>query len=125
MNTMTRSTEVYARLVERGCLCGTERPQDCKVHGYGDNRGIAAFFKAGMPGGFPMVANCATCRSEGLMYPNVHLDNSKGSAEHRPTLVCPRCSTPTQERALRQEVEASGLHRLNERSVFATLEVAA
>jgi hypothetical protein len=117
------STLAFDRLVQRGCLCGSERPADCPLHGPGDNRGIAAFFKAGMPNAFPMVAHCALCGTEGLMYPDVELDdptiNAGAPPRHRPTLICPRCSTPAAERALRAEVERSGRDQLNDRQVFA------
>lgn len=120
----------YEQLVERGCLCGTDRAQDCELHGPGDNRGIAAFYRAGMPLAFPSYANCMLCGAAGLMYPDVELDDPNhepdGPTKHRPTLICPRCSTPRAEQALRSEVEVSGLHKLNGRSVFGGVaEVAA
>jgi hypothetical protein len=115
----------FAQLVERGCLCGSDRVADCPLHrGPGDLRGIAAYFKAGMPKGFPMVAHCAICKTEGLMYPNIELDDAKreaiGDAKrgYKPTLICPCCSTPAAERALRIEVEGVGYYDLNQRSVF-------
>jgi hypothetical protein len=108
----------YAELVERGCLCGSDRPADCTVHGPRDLRGIAAFFKAGMPGGFPMEANCAICGAPGLLYPNIELDDPKRSGENRRTLVCPECSGPAAETALRADAQQFG-YRLNERRVFA------
>lgn len=118
---MSKSS-TYEALVARGCLCGTERPQDCTLHGVGDNRGLAAYFKAGMPNAFPCVATCSLCRSDGLLYPNVGLDTGTGG--YKPTVVCPRCSAPVCERALVAEVEASGLHKLNTRRVFSAAEEA-
>jgi hypothetical protein len=51
----------YSELVERGCLCGTDRIAECPLHkGPGDLRGLAAYFKAGQPLGFPLSANCMT-----------------------------------------------------------------
>jgi hypothetical protein len=118
--------DAYLKLVERGCLCGTARIADCPVHTKpGDNRGIAAFFRAGMPGGFPMAATCAICGADGLMYPNVGIDDPNGDGQYKPTLVCPSCSQPAAERALVREVEASGRHQLNDARVFGTRAVAA
>ena len=111
------ATAAYERLVAKGCLCGSERPADCSLHGPSDNRGLAAFFKAGMPLAFPFSANCSLCGREGLMYPNVALDSGEDMT-FRPTLVCPACSTRRSESAIRAEVEASGLHRLNAQRVF-------
>jgi hypothetical protein len=106
----------YAQLVERGCLCGTERPQDCPVHKKpGDNRGLAAFFAAGMPFAFPSKATCGTCGAEGLMYPNV-----QHAEPGDPTLICPNCSTRSAESLLRFRLELEGLHKLNGKSVFGT-----
>lgn len=110
----------YEKLVEKGCLCGTDRPQDCPLHKSGDLRGLGAFFRAGMPLGFPMEATCAICKAPSLLYPDIEQDKptDDGPVKHRPTLVCPRCSTPAAERSLRAEVEGSGLHQLNSRTVF-------
>lgn len=119
------AVEKYASLVARGCLCGTDRVADCPIHKQGDLRGIGAYFKAGMPGGFPMEANCMTCGAAGLMYPNVEIDDPNGSGEYRPTLVCPRCSHPANEAALIREAEASGLYQLNGKRVFGAMAVAA
>lgn len=107
----------YAKLVERGCLCGTDRPADCSLHGPGDNRGIAAFYKAGMPNGFPMPANCALCGADGLMYPNIEIDDPEGSGRYKPTLVCPCCSQPISESRLVAEAQEFGF-ALNDRRVF-------
>jgi hypothetical protein len=87
---MTASA-AYEALVERGCVCGTDRSPECSLHGPGDNRGLTAFFRAGMPLGFPFSARCA---------------------------ICPRCSSAAAERALVREVVGSGLHQLNGRRVF-------
>jgi hypothetical protein len=121
--------DAYLKLVERGCLCGTDRIADCPVHAKpGDNRGLRAFFQAGMPGAFPSAATCSICGADGLMYPDVELDDPKGApgpAKHRPTLICPSCSSPAAERALVREVEASGRHQLNGARVFGARAVAA
>lgn len=110
----------YTDLVARGCLCGTDRTADCPLHGAGDNRGIAAFFRAGMPKAFPFDATCTVCGTPGLMYPDVVLDDpNSGFPQHRPTLVCPHCSQPAAEHALVSEVLTAGLHQLNDRRVFA------
>lgn len=115
----------YEKLVVRGCLCGTDRVRDCPLHLAGDNRGIAAWFKAGMPHGFPYAAHCVICGAEGLMYPNVELDDPNRSGEHRPTLACPGCSQPAAEAALVREALDFG-YLLNDRRVFAApLEEAA
>jgi hypothetical protein len=107
----------FATLVQRGCLCGSKRPADCPLHGPRDNRGLLAFFKAGQPGGFPMAARCALCGDDGLLYPNVEIDDPRRSGEFRPTLICPRCSRPSSEQALRTDAEAFG-YLLNDRCVF-------
>jgi hypothetical protein len=119
------SAATYAELVERGCLCGSDSPQDCSLHGPRDNRGLAAYFKAGMPRGFPLVATCTLCGDEGLLYPSVELDCGDVPAGEAPgpTLICPRCSRPTLERALRAGAESFG-YELNARTVFA-MEAAA
>jgi hypothetical protein len=114
----------YEALVEKGCLCGTDRSWECKVHSKPtDNRGLRAFFEAGMPLGFPMVATCAICGDEGLMYPDIEAEDVTkeiGPAESRPpTLVCPRCSQPVCERRLRTEAVDFG-YTLNSQVVFAT-----
>jgi hypothetical protein len=114
----------YPELVARGCLCGTEQSAECPIHGVGDNRGIAAWFKAGMPQGFPLAATCALCGASGLMYPNVELDDPARSGGYRPTLVCPRCSTPATERALVRDAESFG-YELNPARVFGAAAVAA
>ena len=119
----------YAQLVEQGCLCGGESPAQCPTHKAGDNRGLRAFFEAGMPEAFPTACRCALCGAEGLLYPNVGLDSPPREAigdaarlGHRPTVICPRCSSTGAERALVAEVEASGLHNLNDTRVFAGQE---
>lgn len=117
-----RTGRSYSRLLARGCLCGTDRPADCSLHPAGDNRGIAAWLKAGMPSGFPAAATCAICGASGLLYPNVRLDDPESGAdgfEHRPTLICPRCSSPAAERRLVDDAERFG-HSLNLRRVFPT-----
>jgi hypothetical protein len=109
----------YEALVERGCLCGTDLPQDCGLHGPSDNRGLRAFFEANMPMAFPCTAFCALCGAEGLMYPSVELDRGDVPAGEAPgpTLVCPSCSSPVCEMTLRAEAEEFG-YVLNGRSVF-------
>jgi hypothetical protein len=112
--------ESYASLVSRGCLCGTDRPAECPLHvGPSDLRGVAAYLKAGSPRGFPMTANCAVCGAASLMYPSVPLDRGEIPAGQAPppTLVCPRCSRPAGEQALRAEAENFG-YELNDRRVF-------
>lgn len=121
---MSTAVATYDRLVARGCLCGSEHPADCTIHGPGDNRGLAAFYRAGMSKAFPCAAACAICGHDGLMYPDVELDRVEIDREgdghrHRPTLICPSCSSATAERSLVAEVVGSGLHPLNERRVFA------
>lgn len=110
------AASTFEALVARGCLCGTDRVADCPLHTGGDNRGIGAFFKAGMPRAFPTAASCWICGAEGLLYPNVQIDD--GTDGFKPTLVCPQCSTASCERALVAEVEAAGRHRLNPCRVF-------
>lgn len=120
-STAAQRNQSHSRLQARGCLCGTERPADCRLHPAGDNRGIAAWFKAGMPSGFPTVAMCAICGAGGLLYPDVDLDDPRSEAdgiEHRPTLICPRCSSPAAERWLVNQAERFG-YVLNPRRVFA------
>lgn len=121
---MRFKTTQYDKLVEKGCLCGTEQVAKCPVHPEPtDNRGLRAFYQAGMPKGFPSAATCTICGSDGLMYPDIELDDPKrgddGPPKHRPTLVCPQCSGPGGERRLRSEAEDFG-YVLNERAVFAT-----
>lgn len=120
------NTTAFAQLVERGCLCGTDRIAECALHGPGDNRGIAAHFKAGMPNGFPLVATCTLCRAEGLLYPSVPLDKGEVPAGEAPspTLICPCCSCPALEDSLRREAEDFG-YQLNDRRVFPAPMVAA
>ena len=118
---MATTDQSYSRLLARGCLCGTDRPADCRLHPEGDNRGIAAWFKAGMPNGFPLAATCAVCDTGGLLYPNVALDDPDSGVdghEHRPTLICPKCSSPAAERRLVDDAEQFG-YSLNPRRVFA------
>lgn len=111
----------YDTLVAKGCICGSERPGPCPLHSApNDNRGIAAFLRAGMPLAFPMPATCARCGAEGLLYPNVDPTAPRAAADYRPTLVCPRCSRPADEGALIAGVVTSGMHRLNTRRVFTT-----
>ncbi|HLY83731.1 MAG TPA: hypothetical protein VKQ71_12130, partial [Acidimicrobiales bacterium] len=95
--------QAYADLVARGCTCGAEDYTPCPLHiGPSDNRGIRAFFEAGMPRGFPMKdCTCMVCKQGGcLIYPNIELDDPKRSGAYRPTLVCSRCSVPSVEAAL-------------------------
>jgi hypothetical protein len=121
MTTKRFDTSKYDKLVEKGCLCGSERPQDCELHGPGDNRGLRAFFEAGMPSSFPLVASCAICDAESLMFPDTELDDPTKevdpAVERPPTLICPRCSAPSQERSLRTDAEEFG-YELNSRAVF-------
>lgn len=107
----------YAQLVKRGCLCGTDDAVSCKVHPAGDNRGIAAWFKAGMPNGFPVECVCAICGTGALLYPNVELDDPEGDGGFLPTAVCPRCSRPSCEAALVSASRGRG-YVLNARRVF-------
>lgn len=111
-------------LVARGCLCGTDdRAHECPLHTKpGDNRGIGAWFKAGMPLGFPMVdCTCSVCGTSGcLIYPNIEHDDPKRSGENRRTLICPSCSTPGAERALVADAEQFG-YSLNPHRVFAAV----
>lgn len=109
------STAPYARLVERGCLCGTDRPQDCTLHGPGDNRGLRAFFQAGMPLAFPSRMTCGKCGAEGLGYPELEAD-----PPGQPTMICPNCSTRAAESLLRFRIDREGLHKLNGKSVLGT-----
>lgn len=116
-------TSRYAKLVERGCLCGSEDPAGCPLHEPRDNRGLRAFYEAGMPLGFPMDAWCAICGSEGLMYPNINIDDPGRNADPQhdsfgPTLACPRCSVPAVERALVADASQFG-YELNDKRVFA------
>lgn len=114
------AAEKWAQLVARGCKCGgIDNPADCALHHGSDMRGIAAYFAAGMPLGFPLLANCAICSADSLMYPSIPLDAGHLLAGEAPppTLVCPRCSAPAAERALREEAEAFG-YVLNDRVVF-------
>lgn len=122
---LTKRTAAYQKLVAKGCLCGTDRPADCPLHEPGDNRGIAAFYKAGLPLAFPLVARCHDCHTEGLMYPNIDLDDPKRDVDPttspKPTLICPRCSRRGGvglERALVDDAESFG-YELNDRRVFA------
>lgn len=110
----------YTDLLAKGCLCGTDDVAKCPLHGPGDNRGIAAWFKAGMPSGFPMAATCSLCGSDSLMYPSVELDRGEVPAGEcpGPTLVCPSCSRPANEARLVADAEAAG-YVLNAKRVFA------
>jgi len=114
------ASEKWAQLVRRGCLCGSDRPADCTLHGPGDNRGIAAYFKAGMPRGFPVRdCTCAICGTGGcLLYPNIAIDDPERDGKFHPTLICPRCSSPAAERALVRDAETFG-YALNAERVFA------
>lgn len=124
---MPRAT--YAELVGQGCLCGSEIPHDrCPIHtGQSDNRGIRAFFEAGMPQAFPSSCTCAVCGADSLMYPSVDLENgdvdvnAPGYSYER-TVICPNCSTPYLEARLRAKCEANGYGhgRLNSKRVFGT-----
>ncbi len=115
---MSRPSEVWADLVARGCLCGSDNPERCPIHtSSGDNRGIAAWFKAGMPTAFPFDALCSECGTEGLIYPNIEIDDPKRSGEYRRTLICPHCSGPGAEASLVADAIAFG-HELNDRRVF-------
>lgn len=102
--------QTYSKLVILGCLCGGERSSECPLHPPGDNRSLAAWFRAGMPNGFPLAAKCAACGAVGLMYPDTVLDapEAAGGHEHRPTLICPRCSSPAAERVLVAAAERFG-----------------
>lgn len=115
-----KRTGTYTELRARGCTCGGETYTPCAVHGPGDNRGIAAWFRAGMPQGFPMTnCTCAICGSNGCcMYPDVDLDDKTKPFVHTPTLICPRCSTPALEASRRAVSEARG-YLLNDSRVFA------
>lgn len=112
---------VYAELVAKGCTCGND-PVTCPVHPEpSDARGLAAFYKAGMPLAFPLEGCvCSICSTAGcVMYPDVELDDPGGKGiRHRPTLICPHCSSPAAERRLRAEVEETGRYVLNAASVF-------
>jgi hypothetical protein len=107
----------HAELLARGCTCGDENVVKCPLHASGDNRGIRAWFEAGMPLGFPSPCRCMVCGADGLLYPNVELDDPKRSGGYRPTVVCPRCSTPAVERWLRMDAEEFG-YELNGSRVF-------
>jgi hypothetical protein len=121
---VSAALEAWQALIERGCLCSGDTPHACALHGPRDNRGIAAWFKAGMPAGFPMKARCAICRnSDCLLYPNVELDDPQRSGQSRPTLVCPTCSVPVVERALVADAEQFG-YALNSRRIFGAAEMA-
>jgi hypothetical protein len=118
----------WAALEAKGCKCGTDEPGSCPIHvDLSDNRGLRAWFQAGMPNGFPVEGcRCGICGTGGcLLYPNVELDDPESDAGFRPTLVCPSCSTPAAERALRAEVEATGNYKLKPVTVFGGLAVAA
>lgn len=124
---MSKAIEAYALLVERGCLCGTDRIAGCSIHpDASDNRGIRAYFLAGQPNGFPMAATCSLCGDEGLLYPSVELDRGDVPAGEAPgpTLICPRHSRPSMEIALRDGCEIAG-YVLNARVVFDAMGVAA
>jgi len=51
------------------------------------------------------------------MYPNVEIDDPKGSGEYKPTLVCPNCSKAPSEARLVAEAEGFGF-QLNTHRVF-------
>jgi hypothetical protein len=117
----------WEALVAKGCTCGDEPYTPCPIHTEpGDNRGIRAWFLAGLPGGFPMVnVTCAVCGcADCLMYPSPEQDewadeHDGEPTKHFPSTVCPRCSTPGVERRLVAAVERQGLHKLNPTRVFA------
>ena len=119
-------TATYADLVARGCTCGTEA-RDCPLHKPGDNRGLAAWLRAGQPMGFPMEdCTCAVCGAGGSMiYPDWRLEESgkRGDkmpdVDHGPSLVCPRCSSRNVEAFLRYKAESLG-HDLKPVGVFTT-----
>lgn len=118
---MSRQVESkWTALVARGCVCGGADFTPCPIHSEpSDNRGLRAWFEAGMPQGFPMPATCGVCGSDGLMYPDVDLENPEKPFEHTPTLICPSCSTPYVEARLRARCEANGYAgRLNSKRVF-------
>jgi hypothetical protein len=55
-----------------------------------------------------------------LLYPNVDLDDPDSGDdghEHRPTLICPQCSSPAAERKLVDDAERFG-YVLNSHRVF-------
>lgn len=68
--------------------------------------------------GFPIEdVRCGVCESARcLMYPDPGEDDG-APQEHRPSTVCPRCSTPTVEAYLRHAAEHKGF-RLKPVSVF-------
>ena len=109
------ATDRYRELLVRGCLCG--RAGACPIHKPGDNRGLAAYFRAGMPEAFPTPATCATCGANGLLYPNV--SESQSPPRHHPTLICPHCSTPETEALMLATIHQDGYHQLNSARVFA------
>jgi hypothetical protein len=116
---VSAAAQAYAELVEQGCLCGTDRVANCQIHGRDDLRGLAAYLRAGSPRGFPLDVTCALCGAPSLMYPSVALDRGEipADAAPPPTTVCPRCSHPAAERALRREAVAYG-YDLNDKMVF-------
>lgn len=117
-----RGMSAYLALRAKGCTCGDEEYTPCPVHTEpGDNRGIRAWFQTGLPGGFPSPATCMVCGADGLIYPNVEIDNPEGSGEYKPTLICPRCSTPAAEARLVAEAER---YQLNDKRVFGLAAVA-
>lgn len=111
------AAKTWADLASRGCLCGSDRPADCALHEPRDNRGLRAFFQAGQPLGFPAPATCTLCGTDGLLYPNIEIDDPKRSGEYRPTLVCPRCSCPAAEATLVADTCDFGFE-LNPRRIF-------
>lgn len=117
-----KPSEKLQSLRERGCTCGLDDPR-CPIHEAGDNRGLRAWFEAGLPLGFPMQdCTCMVCGTGGSMiYPDVKLDKGEG---HAPTLICPRCSVPASEARLRREAVEFG-YELKAVSVFGVHEVAA
>lgn len=62
-------------------------------------------------------------QADALMYPSPEQDEWADEhpgepTKHIPSTICPRCSTPDQERRLRELVEKQGLHKLKPITVF-------
>lgn len=129
----SRSQTKLDMLRAKGCTCGLDDDHGhpvgrCPLHVEpSDNRGLRAWFEAGMPRGFPQPMTCGVCGSEGLSYPNVNQMMPDREFGYRPTLICPKCSTPYLEARLRAELEANGFGYMlvNDRRVFGIGTVAA